>query len=70
MLIALVKMGHSRHSVSTGQIGSIFKARLILVRQYAHADGHAEVEMDWNWGIAVGLWTVELGLSGDRRNPL
>ena len=37
--------------------------------QYALADGQAEVEKDWDWRIAVGLWTVELGFSGYRRNP-
>jgi hypothetical protein len=26
--------------------------------------------MDWDWRIAVGLRTVELGFSGYRRNPL
>ena len=41
-----------------------------MVWQYALADGQAEVEKDRGWRRAVRLWTVELGLSGDRRNPL
>ena len=41
-----------------------------MVKQYAHADGQAEVEMDWDWRIAGGLWTVGVRFSGDPRNPL
>jgi hypothetical protein len=41
-----------------------------LAWQYALTEGRAAVEKDWNWRIAVGLWTVGLGFSGDRRNPL
>jgi hypothetical protein len=38
--------------------------------QQAPADGHAEVEKDWNSCIFVRPWTVELGLSADRRSAL
>jgi hypothetical protein len=43
---------------------------MILVWQYALADGQAEAEKDWNWRRAVGLRTVGLGLSGYRQNAL
>jgi hypothetical protein len=38
----------------------MFKERLILVLQYALADGQAEVEMDRNWRRADRLWAMEL----------
>ena len=41
-----------------------------MVWQQALSDGQAEVEKDRGWRRAVRLWTVELGLSGDRRNAL
>jgi len=41
----------------TGESGSILKAGLILVWQYAHADGQAEVEVDCDWRRGVRLWT-------------
>jgi hypothetical protein len=43
---------------------------LILGWQQALADGQAEVEKDWNSCRFVRPWTVELGLSADRRSAL
>ena len=44
----------------TGQSGSILKERLILVWQYALADGQAEAEKDWNWLelLGYGPWNL------------